>query len=566
MIITKIPDFEGGFITTSIEGDSVVTRSDDGSILDEEPINLLVEGEETKFGKILKCGEEVVILEKSHKLFRAKRYPFNSLLLKSKDYSFKNTHTENPITGKLIDKRDDVKSDIYQEYIKNITGEYKTPLRGLIVKLKSSDYKNIISYTDSNILKSIKKMLTDPDEIYAYASPEMQECYLFLMKDGNKQYGLNIRKSMEVIQPEEHFYKLNKYGELLYKKGSREIEKSFTDKPELVISGINFGFIIEEKRIIRKAFGFKLGKNTQNFGTRKGQERPGHKYIQRKPNPNGQGYIYLYQLPSGKQQWKDEEGNAVKGGGKAEDQPLDFKPGDIVRQGPIYGKVIQTSENLLVIDIDGKKKVIDKRNGVEKVAEMSRLKLGQDIEYKGGNWKIVQLTDNVALLRNGSGKLETVYRGLQIKKEKPLTGDQIVIGKEGFVQSNPEGYQKRKIYQEGIKEAIASGYNAVNDNKYVKLANMGGQEIEISRVYREFADEWDVKINGEKQTPFRYNDGKYYVYDIDKDGNIQALNVDKETEIEVIKAEDYKKYIAERDAEKKPEQRKLHIHYGKEKK
>ncbi len=72
-------------------------------------------------------------------------------------------------------------------------------------------------------------------------------------------------------------------------------------------SGSRTDEVIElKKSLVIKSFGVQLNA----FGT----ERPGHKYIERKPDPKRPGkYIYLYELPSGKKSWKNEEGETVEG-------------------------------------------------------------------------------------------------------------------------------------------------------------------------------------------------------------------------------------------------------------
>jgi hypothetical protein len=562
MIITKLPDFEGGFITTSLEGKSVITRSAEGNVLDEEPVNLLMKGMRYKGGTVEEYADKVVIIKKSLKAYKADKDVVNADLLQ--DFNIDEGFYKSPASGRLIE-RENSGAEIKKDFDDYIAGEYKTPLFGLIVKIKPTDFRHLTYYGGYEILKHIKQILTNPDEIREYASEEAPSSYLFVKNGAEGLYCLtvSIEGAVEGGFEIKDYEGFESYSETIYKNG--KLLKETRPEVKIIKKSISSAFMIGKEKKIKKAMGLsKLGFS----GSKKGMERPGHKYIMRKPNPSGEGYIYLYELPGGERQWSDEEGKAVKAG--AEDVKLpELKPGDIIKQGPVYGKIVEIGSKIIAVEYNGKIRNIDKDKHVQKVAEHSRLKLGQDIEHKGGLWKIVHLSDNLALLKDASGHLELIQREKEIVKVDKIPEQERSIDKHSYVyqgygdmKNKDADYKKREIYKDGIAENEKLGYKQVNDNKYIKYAELGGEDIKISRVYYEWSDKWEIKVNEEKQEPLLYNGEKYYIDDIDEKGDLRVLNV-RGSELETIRKEDYEKYLAEKEKPKN-EPQKLHIHYEPE--
>lgn len=457
----KIPDYNGGFVTKAVEGNFVITRDNNGCLLNSEPVNHIKKGLTCKYGKIIDYSENIVVLKKVGSIKKIDRQKLNNYLLKS-------------FTG-LIEK-----PEVKQRLIK---GTLNTPIGEVVV---------------DNITEYEKSILTDPDSVTL-----LKNKFNFAKHNGKSIYYASIEK-----------------------------EKIFGNK---ILKAINV--VEKRKRILIKGMESTIKMPEMPKGPAwnvKGGQKPGAKYIQRKPHPSGEGYIYLYELPSGKKQWRDDSGNSVdseKAEQAGEYNLEEFKAGDNVKIGEKIGKVKEISDNFLAVNIEGKVELINKKEHIERLKEHQLYKPGMTVNTKHGEGKIIQLTDNLALIKtHKDNTLRVVNLEKHIRKisDKEKRSQFEKINKysrvsHGYAEQeyqedvDTEQLNKLPEYQEFQKAAQQAGFGdgELERKKFVKV---GGEIRSVKWEFDTRFNEVKYLVDGVKDHPLDFLGKRYFIRDITEEG------------------------------------------------
>ncbi len=355
-------------------------------------------------------------------------------------------------------------------------------------------------------------------------------------------------------------------GIVKYKSSDPTLRKSLT-KPEsitMVNSSIvfddgrrniiikrtsdGFGFLTEilnkkSDEKIYKAFrdNFKIGQGWN----KKGGIKPNHKYIERKPNPkNPDEYIYLYELPSGKREWRDGDGKAIREEAGTESKAyLDLDIGQKVMYQGKTGTVLETSENYIALAIDNKKKLINKKEHLERLKKHANLKIGDPIELEGGEGVVKQLSDKIVLV-------ELPDRSWKwMRKEEYL----MPVPQESDIQKEPEEktftdepeWYSSKEYQAFAESSKKRGFGRVDDTRYVKYVQQGAMRRKVEREFNPETSGIEVVIDGTRDYKLGYKDGIYDVLDIRDDGYV--LRDDETNEKFFLDSDLYENYLKEQE-------------------
>lgn len=473
MIVQKLPDYEGGFITKEVEGNIIITRDNEGNILFTEPVNVLRKGLNTGYGRIIEIREDRVTLLKGTKEITADRHLLNSCLLKE----------INPPLNKSLNNR-------------KVSGTFITPLG----KIEVDEYE-----------ENTRAVLTNPDRI---------------------------------VHNSTHHWFEKRIDDNIY---TATVEKKLLKEPLLKSLSVETA-IKRPRKLLFKALPktpiFNIG-NTSAKGTtgsgwnQKGGVKPGHKYIERKPHPSGEGYIYLYELSSGKRIWRDKDGNQIKGAKPAEaekTEQLNFQAGDAVKMGDRIGKVIKTSDNFLAINFEGKVETINKREHLERLKEERQYREKQIIDYKGKRAKILRLADKLALIKemeSGDYKVIKLAKEITPAKEGDVKKQgrkfRESIDKYSYVYQgygeldrrydyDPEELENDKDYQEFQKAAEEAGFGRVDDITMRKFVKVGDETYSVVWEYDPKFGETDILIDGLKEYPIEYGGERFIVRDISEKG------------------------------------------------
>ncbi len=490
-ILLKLPNFEGGFISKSIEGDNIVSR-DDNSIIDVEGVNHVRKGIICKYGEIKEYSDTKVVLKKGLKFDIYDKEEINKHLRKA-----------------LTEPKTEVLSN---SFIKShLSGEYETPI-GKVRIGESVPTHSIKTYEQ---IKAIKSVLVSPDKI-----DNRTDNYIFSSTVGNEEHYLVISKG--------NVKKSNTFLGKVFKKKNIEGEKVFKSYKTLV-KPIKLKFksqILEFKPPV-----------TNGTSLSRGMERPNHKYIERRPHPSGKGYIYLYKLPSGAKKWKDDSGKEVSEPKSEKENIEGFRVGDSIKIGDRAGRVKEVSDNFLAVDFDGEVEVISKKEHVDRLGEHSEFKEGQTINYKGEEAEILRKTDKVALIMTSDKKLKV------IKLEKPygkINGTQIV--EESEYSDEDVRYEDQPEYQEFDKVTKELGFGNATDElsrkKYIKI----GSEIRtVKWSYNPKTKDIDYLIDGTKDYSIDFMGNSYYVRNITEEGYSLEDSETGETGI-FLEHKDYNRY------------------------
>jgi len=129
---------------------------------------------------------------------------------------------------------------------------------------------------------------------------------------------------------------------------------------------VNFFTKVKENIVLLKG-------TTLTGTTIKGAERPNHKYIERRPAKDGNGYIYRYELPNGRRKWEDENGGEVDNYETRQGQDIQkgLVTGDMIKQGDRVGTVKEVADSVIAVDFGGKIETIFKKELFTNLSNLS---------------------------------------------------------------------------------------------------------------------------------------------------------------------------------------------------
>lgn len=476
--IIRIPDYDGGFITKSVEGQRIVTRDANGYKIDDQPVNYIRKGINTKFGKVIDYDNEKVKLNFNGKVETADRYIFNAFLSKS--------HTS---------PRSSYKGE--GEGVE-VSGTLETPIC------------NVEVTNEPNVVRGI---LTFPDRIITKSKNE----FIFIKSYDRKLYRVEV--------------KLPLVGKGLIKAITLKTIEEIKVIPlkKILIKGVSTGL-----KTVKDTTATTSPGNRWNV---RGGEKPGHKYNERRPHPSGKGYIYLYELPTGKREWRDEAGTKIDMPEKQMDYAVpEFKKGDFVKQGDVIGKVEDMSDNFIAVNMQGKMKLINKKEHVEKVNEHQLYKPGMEISYEGKPAVIIQKTDNLALIKNKEdNRLTVIHLERHLEKQRKQFQDK-KINKYSKVYQGYEDedyhysldYDKQPEYQEFLGIADKAGLGTEDPLQKKKYIKVGNNVKTVTWKYNPENRETEFLVDGVKDHPLTFMDKKFLIRDItDKGYSLEGENGEK---------------------------------------
>ena len=262
---------------------------------------------------------------------------------------------------------------------------------------------------------------------------------------------------------------------------------------------------------------------------RKGGQKLQHKYLERKPNPHDpDGYIYLYELPNGDKQWKDDQGNPIKlnAKAKAKEPRLTYEQGDTVDYEGHTGEVIQSAPNVIAIKSEGGKIVVKKTSDVQQAKKPPAIENDQKVKYKGESHTISVKGGEHSLLRNDRTGITTMVRNSDIaddtsteRKFEKWTNQTAELKPSGEREkqiaalSNKMQNQQHYIDWRGELEH-QKGWKFESDFKASKEIEWGGAKRKISHFY----DENTRKVYGlidDREVILNFNGTNHNLLDID---------------------------------------------------
>lgn len=482
--LIKIPDLEGGFIYKSVEGNMIVTRDNDGNILNEKPINLIKKGVATRYGTVIEHSSNITVLQNGKETEIMKSFDLNAHLHKIKDIEV------------------NVTEDAQNYFNNNIVGTYQTPIEDLTVNIKPDDIKKIDRL---GLLKSLKQIITNPDLI-----TEEDGKQIFELRNGKNIYSVAIQSDENLISDNPREVKF--LGKTIYTKKREQtyigdILSCNTRSKEVKKANVLnlFGSTPKEPKIDDISSG-----PAWNV---KGGQKPDHKYIERKPHPSGHGYIYLYELPNGQREWKDDSGKTVKEEGRQKPTINDYKKGDRVKRGDQVGKIEDVSDNFLAVNFEGKIETINKKEHLEKVKKHSQLKEGMEFEHKGNPVRALRVTDKLALVKDLQDNSLKVIR---LEKELQKQKDEKKISRD-YPKSNIE-YEQQDLFQDFDTQSNAAGLARVDDLTRKKYVKVGDQIRTVTWKYDPQFGDTTFLIDGVKDYPLTFGGEKFVIRDITEEG------------------------------------------------
>lgn len=479
MLIQKLPDFEGGFITKSIECARIITRDAEGNILCDKPVNLVKKGIITNFGKVTECGDDFVIIKNGLKTIRANKHLLNTLLHKSIDLR------EPQIT-----------------YIES--GTFETPIGNVLVE---------------NVTDDIRATITNPDYIKHTAT------YSVFHKSVNNKL---IKARVEEPLFKSVFFK--------------SVKVETIGRPLKLFKSTAKIFDIS-----------KTGTGGMAWNA-KGGMKPDHKYLERKPNPSGEGYIYLYELPNGKKEWRDKSGETIQEQTASKEYSIDYKLGEAVRIGGKVGLIKEISDNFLAVNVEGKMITINKNEHLQKLDEQKGYYEGAEITHEGNKLKILKLTGSLALaqdLKTNRMKVIEVEQPISraddvnTKDYKQSIKDKYSHVSQGYANEDYAynlDYEKQPAYNQFWDAAKKEGFGRVDELTARKFVKIGETETDnITWKYNPETAETEFLINGQQDYPLNYAGKRYFVRNITEDGYSLEDPKTKETGL-FLAHSDFKKF------------------------
>lgn len=531
----QLPDFEGGFITKDVSGNFIITRDNNGDILNTDPVNVLRKGLRTDFGTVEYFDGDDVVLDNRGREIRANRFLFNA-------YQLRTSNVERRVQSEKLSK--------------SVSGTFETPLGEVEVK---------------NMSEEIGFLLMNPDLIIDNG------------EEARFQKSLNGKKYTAIV------------SERLIDKPLVKSLSVVSDR--LPVMSDRFKTTGNCGRLLMKSFDMFKQSAPTTAGTssrwnEKGGVKPDHKYLERKPNPNGEGYIYLYELPNGKREWRDKEGNkaAVSGKqlavsskqkvegkekierGKEEKKEAltkyDFKEGDYVKKGDKIGKILRSSDNWLAVKFEGEEKptVINKQEHIKKIEEQKTYREGQQVKYDGRDVKIMRLSANLVLVKDEKNKFDLIVLEKELEKtespeKKMRGGQQQKINKYSYVQQgygelekeHEINYEEQPEYKEFDKAASEAGFEKLDDTTRKKYVDIGNEKHSMTWDYNPYDNKIEFLFDGVKDYTLDFMDENYYVRDVNDQGYSLEDSKTHETGI-FLSYEDYDKWRDEEEKEEESEE------------
>lgn len=456
MLIQKLPDYNGGFITKSIEGARIITRDAEENIIQDIPVNLVKKGIKTNFGKVAEIGDNYVIIQNGLKPVRADKHLLNVSLHKSKEVI--------PPKIKFVE-----------------SGTFETPIGNIFINEISDD---------------IRAAITNPDFIKHSATHSV--------------FHKSINGKLLKLQVEEPLFKSAYLKSVKVETKSRPIKLFKSTAKIFDISKTGTGSIAWNA---------------------KGGMKPDHKYIERKPNPSGEGYIYLYELPNGKKEWRDKSGEAVQEQAASKEYKIDYKPGEAIRISGKVGLIKEVSDNFLAVNVEGKMITINKAEHLQKLDQQKGFYEGAQIVHEGNKAKILKLTGALALVQDlKTNRMKVIEVEQPISKAddvNPKEHRQTMKDKYSHVYQGYDtedyaynlDYEKQPGYNQFWDSAKQENFGRVDEltaRKFVKISE--NETDNITWKYNPETGETDFLINGLQDYPLEYSGKKYFVRNITEDG------------------------------------------------
>ncbi len=258
-----------------------------------------------------------------------------------------------------------------------------------------------------------------------------------------------------------------------------------------------------------------------NAWNQRGGMKPGHKYIQRKEagtKPDGSPkYIYLYELPSGERQWRDENGKPAQKQEAGQEYKPEFEAGEMVRQGDKVGKVVETSENFLAVNFEGKIEVVNKKEHMEKIKEHELYKEGDETTYEGQAAKILKVTDNLALIKT---KNDNRLRVISLEKQfqKAESKGQSAESKGQKKEEPLDDYEQTAEYQKFWDTAERDGFGRVDNVRARKFIKVGNTVHSVEWRYNPDLKEIGYYVDGQRDKTLNFMGEQFKVRDITDKG------------------------------------------------
>jgi hypothetical protein len=289
----------------------------------------------------------------------------------------------------------------------------------------------------------------------------------------------------------------------------------------------------------------------------KGGMKPDHKYVEKKPNPSGEGYIYLYELPNGKREWRDKGGETVPEQTAAKQYNVDFKPGEMIRIGGKAGQIKEISDNILAVNVEGKMITVNKNEHLQKLEQQKGYYEGAQIDDEGRPSKVLKLTGALALIQDlKTNRMKVIEieqplsraSDIDPKKYKQSMKDKYSHVYQGYADEDYSynlDYEKQPGYKKFWDEAKQADFGRVDELTARKFIKTGDNETDnITWQYNPETGETDIMVNGQKDFPLVFDDKKYFVRNITEDGYSLEDPKTHETGL-FLSQNDYKKFKRE---------------------
>jgi len=461
-ILSRVPDFEGGFITKSLESYQIVTRDNDGNILDSVPYDMIEKGAETDLGTIKDCTEDTVIMTDNREL---DRLMVNSHLL--------NKALE---TGKL---------EIDEPEEPFISGTFETVLGKVEVEREPDDIRTVL------------------------CSPDKVEEDIFYKSIGNKLY------TAEVIKPFIGNHRILWYGSER-KKRSPKLYKAFGNSVSLTKPTVSTGNAWNQKGgqkpghkyIDRKEVA--PGKYIYLYKMPDGRKQWQNEQGQSVKQPEGQAAEPDMNFTKGDIVKFNGENYAVK---EAADNLL-------VLAGEGKKPIIVNKTNYLQEQRD----LQNFRQGdiVSFQGKSSRVKLTTNnfvlMEYEDGGHKLFR--KNVELKKVSQGEMRTpeTFKQYGIDKKVADVTSGIVTLDEYLMQNH--NYKDDPEYKLFLQTSQETGFGRKNDLRQQKFVKTPQGHLSVERRYNPINDDIEISIDGIDNYPVYMNGKKFIAVDAMEDGYI----------------------------------------------
>ena len=586
----KYPDYEGGFLVKSIEAGRITVKNDKGVLIEDYSISHFSKGRVCDLGEVIDVGDTISILRKGTKTFRIDNEKLSKALQGKELEEFNEKHkrdekgrfAENedeersPITGRIIPSDVNKLEYLYKEFCEKVVGTYETPIGE--VKISPNDYAKIMGMKINRdkfydlqktgnfqweriehntnryeCLKHLKEVLTKPDGIkYENVNKFGSDTVFYKEKDNNYYYAAFTKLG--------GLRSFHDYRREYIDKIEKKIKKGFkTNKSPLFAiarqgtgfrhSILNdFGVIVKGKNLNKGLAAVKLNTGFGGNGwNKKGGVKPGHKWLERKENPNGEGYIYLYKRSDGKTEWRDGEGKAISKAKEGENKKYtmpELKKGEYIKQGNSIGQVLDVADNIIAVKFEGRDKntIIKKNEHVEKVNRDRYLLTGDHIKYKDRDAEILQIADNVALIKTEDREYKIIAIEKEIKKQSVGEKEISDISARGVSKYNyvmqgygelenedhyEDDYHNHNEYEAFDATSREKGFGYDDDMERRKYISVGDEIKTVTMRYRPKMKDYVVSVDGMENRPLNYEGKRYTISDITDEGYELSFNGEK---------------------------------------